>query len=214
MDRDILVAYADGELDADEARRVEAWLRNDPAARACLSQLRETGAMLRGAFATPTETPPPSRAVDLIRTAMRDHGDAPALRGRVPGRRWWPQAIAASLAALAIGVAGYGLGRHHGGGEIRRLEALRAADEKVIEAAVSRALEKQLSGVPIEWTSRESGSRGSITPVRTFRNSDGQWCREYHETVERGGAIETRRAIACREDEGQWRRRAQLLEGS
>ncbi len=36
-----------------------------------------------------------------------------------------------------------------------------------------------MSGQTVSWENPDSGRRGNITPVRTFKNRSGQWCREY-----------------------------------
>ncbi len=87
----------------------------------------------------------------------------------------------------------------------------------MIQAAVSLALETHVSGAPAEWHNPDSGSRGRVEPVRTFKISTGQWCREYVHTLEFHGRWElreSRRAIACRGADGVWKTRLQLGEES
>ncbi len=60
---DALVAYLDGELDADERRHVEAWLEADPAVRERLTALAQTGELLRGAYADIVDEPVPPRLI-------------------------------------------------------------------------------------------------------------------------------------------------------
>ena len=52
---------------------------------------------------------------------------------------------------------------------------------------------------------------GSGTPIRTFQNSDGDWCREYRQQSNLLGSIESRRAIACRSAAGDWENRLLAL---
>jgi surface antigen len=101
--------------------------------------------------------------------------------------------------------------------EIARLEALRTADREMIEAAISVALESHVSGQPARWHNPDSGSSGSVEPIRTFKISTGQWCREYAHALDIRGwqeRRETLRAIACREAGGTWKTRLQLGEES
>ena len=87
----------------------------------------------------------------------------------------------------------------------------------MIEAAISVALEKHVSGQPARWHNPDSGSKGSIEPLRTFKISTGQWCREYAHAIDLRGWQErqaTLRAIACREAGGRWKTRLQLGEES
>jgi surface antigen len=81
----------------------------------------------------------------------------------------------------------------------------------MLAEAVTQALERQVSGAAFEWRNPRSGSRGAVTPVRTFRNADGQWCREYIETATIGERDESWRGIACRDTAGAWRERVRYL---
>lgn len=58
---------------------------------------------------------------------------------------------------------------------------------------------------PITWSNPDTGARGSIEPVRTYTNAQGNLCREYTHTVYIEGQPETARGTACREDDGTWR---------
>ena len=62
-----LVAYLDGELDADERRHVEAWLEADPAVRERLMALVQSGDLVRGAYADIVDEPVPPRLIAAAR---------------------------------------------------------------------------------------------------------------------------------------------------
>ena len=53
-----------------------------------------------------------------------------------------------------------------------------------------------------------------MTPTRTFRDSAGEWCREYEEVIRSGGEVERRRGIACRTGTGEWKTRLQMPDES
>ncbi len=126
-----------------------------------------------------------------------------------------PTALAASLATLAIGLSsGYFISEMRVEQAVERGQASRIEDRKTIEAAVTEALEKRLSGASIEWASPASGLRGAVTPTRTFRDAGGQWCREYEEVIRYGDDVEHRRGIACRTGEGEWKTRLQIEDES
>ncbi|HMB77615.1 MAG TPA: RT0821/Lpp0805 family surface protein [Kiloniellaceae bacterium] len=57
-----------------------------------------------------------------------------------------------------------------------------------------------------------SGSRGAATPIRSFRNSDGQWCREYRQVTMTAGGETLRHGIACRSHDGDWQARVIALD--
>ena len=71
-------------------------------------------------------------------------------------------------------------------------------------AAFNSALDTQVSGGSVTWQNPASGSRGSVTPLRTFKTADGRWCREYRQEIAAVALTERRIGIACRDAEG-WR---------
>jgi surface antigen len=75
-------------------------------------------------------------------------------------------------------------------------------------------LEEYVSGQSASWHNPESGNRGEITPIRTFKSPEGTWCREYSTQETRGALQETRQAIACREGNGRWQTRVLILQDS
>jgi anti-sigma factor RsiW len=219
IDDELLVAYADGELDDDETRRVEARLAADPAARKFVRELRESAQMLRAACNRPMLVPVPERLYRAVDEALAENRRREAWLARLAaGSRhlrtgWQPAAIAASLLFLAVGLGGgFFVADYRMNEGIRRIEASRQEERKVIETAVAQALERQVSGTQVRWAA-PGGSHGAVTPIRTFRTVEGQWCREYKEIVETGGSVETRRGIACRNPEGEWKTRLQVPDG-
>ncbi len=93
-----IMAYADGELDAAEARAVEALLARDPEARARLRLYLETAALARAAFADTLTEPVPER---LVRAATGAGARIPPFPRRIRPRPL-AAAIAAGLAALLL----------------------------------------------------------------------------------------------------------------
>lgn len=212
-----LVAYVDGELDAAAARAVEAAVAADPKLAKTVAALRSEVALIRAAYQEPLRAEVPERLVAAVDAAFA--GRAPA---RTPGRVWLRHpafgAIAASIVAVVVGLAGANYFAERGlEREIARLEVLRLADQEMIEAAIEVALETHVSGQPARWHNPDSGSKGSVEPLRTFKISTGQWCREYAQATDLRGWQERRvtlRAIACREAGGRWKTRLLLGEES
>jgi anti-sigma factor RsiW len=107
-----LVAYLDGELDADERAHVEAWLDADPAVRDRLLALADSATMLRNAFADFVTEPVPERLIAAARgeTAPETEAEIVVLRppqaslAPPPSGRWYIQlATAAGLFGLVVG---------------------------------------------------------------------------------------------------------------
>jgi len=118
-----LVAYLDGELDADERRHVEAWLEADPAVRDRLTALAQSGDLVRGAYADIVAEPVPARLIAAARGVSESAPGAPQeaeiLVLKRPGwaalplrnRRWQiGLAAAAGLFGVIFGGAGTYLG--------------------------------------------------------------------------------------------------------
>ncbi len=219
IEEERLVAYADGELDQAEAREVEALVAADPALAETVSALRADAATIRAAYQEPLREPVPERLVAALDAAFAARRAAPSQAPAQAYRRHpMVAAIAASIVAAVVGLSSaYYFAERGVEREIARLEAVRAADQRMIQAAISLALETHVSGAPAEWYNPDSGSRGRVEPVRTFKISTGQWCREYVHRLEFRGwreLRETRRAIACRGADGVWKMRLQLGEES
>ncbi len=222
IEEERLVAYVDGELDAEEARAVEAAVAADPKLAQTVAALRSEVALIRAAYQEPLRAEVPERLVTAVDAAFAGRSTPAGGVARTPGRVWLRHpafgAIAASIVAVVVGLVGANYFAERGvEREIARLEVLRLADQKMIEAAVAVALETHVSGQPARWHNPDSGSKGSIEPLRTFKISTGQWCREYAQATDLRGWQEqkvTLRAIACREAGGRWKTRLLLGEES
>lgn len=84
------------------------------------------------------------------------------------------------------------------------MKAAQLAAEEAMGNAINRALETLVSGESLPWRTEQQAGQGVVTPVRTFQNYDGRWCREFTLLGEAAGEAVQRRAIACREGEGHW----------
>lgn len=216
FDPETLVAYVDGELDAARVQEIEAALRDDHALRDTVRRLRVGAALMRGSFGDVMNEPLPGRVHAAISEAFaREARDSASEAPRRRGGAWWPSLVAASLAALVVGLSGgYWFADERLRSELALRDRQLQEDQRALESAISAALEKHLSGDTVHWESPDSGSRASITPVRTFKTSDGRWCREYiHDSRIEERTVE-RRAIACRVDDGVWRTQLVALDSS
>lgn len=99
-----LVAYLDGELDAENARRIEALLASDPQTRRRLQSLERTWDLLDELDTAPVGEPFTQTTLEMVavaanRDAEQDQAEAPRRRRR----RW----ITIAWIALAAAVAGF-----------------------------------------------------------------------------------------------------------
>jgi surface antigen len=101
--------------------------------------------------------------------------------------------------AIAAGVVLGGLfGNNIGKG-------LDKADRLEAERASYRAFEYNKSGQASEWRNPDSGNSGYVTPRPAYQSSNGQYCREYTQSINVGGDRQTAVGTACRQSDGTWK---------
>lgn len=82
--------------------------------------------------------------------------------------------------------------------------ALSAQDRAYYDTAATQASTAPV-GKQITWYNPNSGAQGTITPTRVGQSSDGEYCREYQQTITVGGRTERAYGTACRQPDGSWR---------
>ena len=83
-------------------------------------------------------------------------------------------------------------------------KSLDNADRAAYEATSQKALETAQPGQSLPWRNAQSGNSGSITPSNYYQNAQGQYCREYNQTIVVGGQKENGFGKACRQPDGTW----------
>jgi surface antigen len=77
-------------------------------------------------------------------------------------------------------------------------------DKRTATNTTQQALESKPSGTTSTWRSPDTGNSGSVTPIRTYEASNGQYCREYEQSVTIGGKPQKSHGTACRQPDGSW----------
>lgn len=183
IDDETLMALADGELDRAEAARISAAIADDPEAQARLRRFTETRARLRALSAQG----PASQADDALIARIRAAAavlPAPAAPAPVPAaansnRAPWA-AVAAALAALAVGLGWWQMGGAPDGlaqGEVAALDSLPSGEAVALEDG------------------RE------LMVIASYRTADGAFCREYETARDASLTV----GVACREGD-TWQR--------
>ena len=95
------------------------------------------------------------------------------------------------------GLLGAGIGHSIGA-------SLDRADMQYYSQAQYSALESGQPGQTLPWTNPQSGNSGSFTPKGYYQNTEGQYCREYSQTVNVGGRAQQAYGTACRQPDGNW----------
>ncbi len=70
---------------------------------------------------------------------------------------------------------------------------------------VTVVLETSRTGRPVEWSNIDNGNRYTMTPTRTYQNSEGEDCRDYTLWGWVDGYEEKLQGTACRDEDGNWR---------
>lgn len=102
---------------------------------------------------------------------------------------------------IAASVAGALLGAWAGS---KVAQSMSAQDRGYYNSAATRASTAPV-GQEITWYNPNSGTEGTIVPVREGRSSDGYACREYQQTVTIGGKTERAYGTACKQPDGSWK---------
>jgi hypothetical protein len=186
IDDDTLMALADGEIDGDEAARLHAAIKSDPALAERYALYAQTAGLARQAsLADPEAAVSPdleARIRALAATTPPEAGNVVPLRRAAP--RWQPMALAASL-ALVVGLSA-GMFLAPGTPE---------TGAPLLSAAVQERLNTLPSGAGITLA---DGRRMNV--VASFTDGAGAFCREYEMAAEGGqGHV----GIACR-DGADW----------
>jgi surface antigen len=116
-----------------------------------------------------------------------------ALGGLIAG------AAGANPAAIAASVIGGILV----GGLVGNL--LDQRDKKMAAEAEQKALETAPTGQSVAWQNPDNGHKGTVTPIKTYQTSSGQYCREYQTNVTVEGKSEKAYGTACRQPDGSWK---------
>lgn len=101
------------------------------------------------------------------------------------------------VAALAVGAAGA-----YGGRFVT--DRLTRWDKTAMQDTAFNTLTDAPAGNSGTWSNPETGTNGTITPMRTFLDDRGRICREYEATITMGGDSFDGREIACRTATGDW----------
>ena len=203
-----LAAYVDGEVDDETAREVELALERDTESQAFVRGVRESTALVRVALNEALHKPVPERILAVL--------EAPAdtrrgrLRGAAPRRaalvEWrFALPLAAAFVTLMIGLGGgYVIANWRTDQNALVAERSRALVQTMVQRMVAEALENELSGSTVNWNDPGTGASVSVTPVRTYRHKNGQFCREFRLEMTRMGVLRTRHGLSCRSSKGVW----------
>jgi surface antigen len=71
-------------------------------------------------------------------------------------------------------------------------------------AATQQSLETAPPGQSLPWSNPQNGNHGYVVAQAPYQNPQGQFCREYTQTVFIGGQQQQAVGTACRNPDGSW----------
>ena len=199
FDDETLMAFADGELDAETTARVEAAMETDDELVMRVATFIESRAAVAAELKPLIDEPVPealTHSVEAMVAASRKPQSQLAPSDNViplrPAHRTaspsWIMPLAASLVAVAFGIGGYLAGQANVPGTSAPLLAA------IADPAMIRTLDTAASG------EETNVADGSMKLVSSFRDGGGTLCREFELKQADGGATVT---VACRSSQ-EW----------
>jgi len=203
FDDETLMAFADGELDAETTATVEAAMETDDDLVARVAAFVESRALAASALKPLIEEPVPEaltrsvqKMIDEARELATDPSGPQVAANNVvafpprdthPVRSTWAMPLAASLAAVVFGVGGY-LAGQAGAPASGNLAMTTIGDTAIVQA-----LDSAPSGTDVV------AGDATLKLVSSFRDASGTLCREFELHRASRSAIVS---IACRPEQG------------
>ena len=203
IDDELLTAYLDGELDSKARVEVERQLELSPALAERLEKLQQTDQRLKQGYQSIDQRPMPESVLKMLEDFPATQETSanilsfPNKNRSVARTPVWQIAAAASV-ALVIGI---GIGRSlflpetSSPGQSMKLAEVGTGPVQT-DSALFAMLENQPSAEPVTF----DGESGTVaTPLMSFQNKNGDYCRDFSVTTKTQGT----RAVACKGNH-QW----------
>ena len=192
-----LSSYVDGELDPESMREVEAFLESDSDARKYVINAIRTTARLRESMNKVLHEEVPEHLINTILPQQKKEGRRSTLFQPL-----FRMAAAIILILLCFG-AGWLLPTNGDEPVFTMLTPFPAGYKQV----VNDAMEHNLSGAPRQWQSPENQAVIIVTPVKTYRDKNGQYFREFRMEVSTATERRQINGLAYRQH-GEWKTKA------
>lgn len=166
IEPDLLIAYADGELDDVTAKRIEKAIASDPALAAQVEQRRDLRARLRSGFDPVRDAPISAPAVLDVSGKVVDLSKIRRARQLPATNPWWRRTATIAAAALVIGVT-LGVVMEPG----PEADYVEHAGRLVATGELATALTGEAKAAP--------GDDSAVRVLVSFRNEGGAFCRAF-----------------------------------
>jgi anti-sigma factor RsiW len=214
---ELLMAYADGELDGNDRASVESYVAQSAEAASRFAVFAGTGRALAEIFERPMLEPVPQRLIDAIYAPVRsskpagvaaDENVIPFVVRRQPARAPSRPAFqhnlmlaAACVSALALTAGAYWVSIQPGSGAGETFATAQSSNgQQVASTELASVLDTVLGDTVA--VRDIAGAAASIKPVFTFATADKTFCRQYEIARVQAQSIG---GVACRDSAGQWR---------
>lgn len=169
ISEEVLMAYADGELEPTQRAEVEQAMRADPAVAEAVERHRALRADVFAAFAGVLDEPVPERLQPGAAAANHVRVDALLAAGArpLPARWSWPQ-WGGMAAALVVGIFVGALGIRAGGSSAT---VARVDGALVAQGVLAKALSQQLAS--------DQSQDAAVKLGVSFAAKDGSYCRSF-----------------------------------
>ncbi len=198
FDETKLSAYMDGELDADAMHEVEKILEQNESAREYVLDAVRSTARLRGGMNAVLHEAVPGRLLDTIDTPARQK----------PRRSPMIHQLVRIAAVFILVFTGFAVGTMVDRERPKSLFPLMAPLPADFNWMVSAALEHKLSGTSREWHPPRTPLTVTVIPLKTYRDRNGIYFREYRLEVVAADELRWVNGLAYRITGGQWKTRA------
>jgi len=198
---EMIMAFVDGELDRETARRVREAIESDSALQKKAAMFAQTVSMLEGVYDAPMQEEVPAH---LLKTVREYDPNRDRLEQGVFARlqrffcRQLPQPVPAFALVVVILLAG-GLYLHYGQ---RPLPAKGSGLQAIVTSpSFAQALERSPDGRIVNL----ADAKVRVSPVATFIDRHHRFCRRYDILAPQDDNRIIGRGIACRGLEREWR---------
>jgi anti-sigma factor RsiW len=193
-----LSAYIDGELEPTTMREVDLYLEEDEDARRFVLEATRTAALLRADARRIRQEEIPERLLALLHSR----------RASGLHRRPSYSVLLRSAAALIIGLLGFGSGIFLQRQTVEIVPTVMAPLPAQYSDVINTALEYNLSGKARQWRAPKTSTILTVTPVKTYRDKDGTYYREYKLEIASKTDRSQINGLAYRTLQGRWKTKA------
>lgn len=200
-DETILSAFLDGELDPAAMSEADMLLEKDESARSYVLDAVRATAFLRAKMKKVLHEEQPKRLLDALNTQKI-----------TKQRSVFAHASLMRVAAvLILSLLGFGSGMLLERSTIEQFPAFINPLPEPYCNVVDKALEFNRSGTPQEWQAPGGAVAVKVTPIRTYRDKNGVYYREYQLEVASSTERSQINGLAYRKLKGEWETKALFI---